>query len=154
MKVRRYQASDCDQVARLFHDTVHAINRRDYSPAQLEAWAPADIHFIDWQRRCSECQTFVADDDGTVAGFAQLESDGHIDCFYVHKDYQRCGVGRALVYAIAIAAGRLGCRQLFTEASLTAEPFFRSMGFEFIQRQSVSCRGQILVNCRMQRALE
>ncbi len=102
MKIRLFAKQDTEQVARLFHETVREINIRDYSSAQVEAWAPDDIYFRDWEKICSNRFTYVADDEGAIcrrhqapliAGFGELESNGHIDCFYCHKNYQRCGVG-------------------------------------------------------------
>ena len=37
MRLRVYRPEDCAAMAALFYDTVHTINRRDYSPAQLDA---------------------------------------------------------------------------------------------------------------------
>ena len=39
--IRNYASEDCLILARLFYDTVHTVNARDYTPEQLEAWAPA-----------------------------------------------------------------------------------------------------------------
>ena len=39
--IRNYAPEDCLILARLFYDTVHTVNARDYTPEQLEAWAPA-----------------------------------------------------------------------------------------------------------------
>lgn len=36
-RIRPYQPDDCLQLAALFYDTVHTVNARDYSPAQLDA---------------------------------------------------------------------------------------------------------------------
>ena len=67
--------------------------------------------------------------DGRPAGFADLEPDGHIDRFFVSADHQRRGVGRALLDALLAEARRLGLARVFTEASLTARPFFERHGF-------------------------
>ena len=39
MEIREYRPEDCAELTRLFYDTVHTVNRRDYAPAQLDAWA-------------------------------------------------------------------------------------------------------------------
>lgn len=44
MKIRLFETKDTEQVVRLFHDTVHAVNIRDYSSSQVNAWAPDDVH--------------------------------------------------------------------------------------------------------------
>ena len=38
--VRDFRPEDSAELGRLFYDTIHQINPRDYSPAQIEAWAP------------------------------------------------------------------------------------------------------------------
>ncbi len=39
MEIRSYAPSDIREMAALFYDTVHTVNARDYTPAQLDAWA-------------------------------------------------------------------------------------------------------------------
>lgn len=39
MELREYRPEDCEAITRLFYDTVHTVNQRDYTPAQLDAWA-------------------------------------------------------------------------------------------------------------------
>ncbi|WP_239033255.1 GNAT family N-acetyltransferase [Leptothermofonsia sichuanensis] len=103
---------------------------------------------------CSNRFTYVADDTGTIAGFAELEPDGHIDCFYCHKNYQRCGVGRQLYQAIEARARDQGIRYLTVEASITAQPFFQRMGFSLIKEQETACRGETFTNYVMEKWLE
>ena len=38
--IRTYTSKDCLLLAQLFYDTVHTVNARDYTPEQLQAWAP------------------------------------------------------------------------------------------------------------------
>lgn len=40
MEIRRFQDSDVHQIVLLFFETVHSVNLKDYSQAQLDAWAP------------------------------------------------------------------------------------------------------------------
>ena len=37
MKIREYRASDCRSLAELFYKTVHTVNAKDYTEAQLDA---------------------------------------------------------------------------------------------------------------------
>jgi putative acetyltransferase len=152
MKIRLFKTQDAESIAQLFHDTVHAVNCRDYSSRQVKAWAPDNLHFRDWAAVCSSRFTFVADDEGVIAGFAELEPNGHIDCFYCHKNYQRCGVGRQLYEAIEAKAIELSLNRLFVEASITAKPFFERMGFLVVQEQKVTRRGETFVNYTMEKS--
>lgn len=151
--IRPFRTSDAEQIARLFHDTVRTINLGDYSASQVRAWAPDDLHFRDWIASCSSRFTFVADDDGVIAGFGQLEANGHIDGFYCHAHYQRRGVGRQIYQAIEQHALSLSIRRLFAEVSITARPFFERMGFVVVTEQQVARRGEVFTNYVMEKML-
>jgi len=153
IKIRLFNKQDTEQIAQLFHETVREINISDYSANQVTAWAPDDIYFRDWASVCSQKFTYVADDNGTIAGFGQLESDGHIDCFYCHKNYQRMGVGSKIYHAIEAKAYELKIHRLYTEASITAKPFFQPMGFSVIKKQQVQRRGESFINYAMEKYL-
>ena len=153
MLIRLFQKQDSDQIAQLFHDTIREVNIRDYSSAQVQAWAPDDLYFIDWTEDCTSNFTYIAEEEDKIIGFAQLETDGHIDCFYCHKDYQRCGVGTRLYRAIEAKALELKIERLFVEVSITARAFFKSRGFTVVKEQQVTCRGEKLTNFVMEKSL-
>ncbi len=153
MQIRKYEIADTEQIVQLFYDTVHQVNIRDYTKAQVDAWAPADINIEIWMKSLSSKFTFVAEDDGIIAGFGQLETNGHIDCFYCHKDFQRKGVGTQILEHIESKAKDLGINKIFTEASITAKPFFESHKFIAIKKQEVERRGQKFINFIMEKNL-
>lgn len=153
MQIRLFRPEDADQIATLFHETVREVNVRDYSIAQVQAWSPDDLYFRDWATVCAQRFTYVAELDGLIVGFGELETNGHIDCFYCHKDYQRRGVGRSIYYAIELKARELNLDRLFTEASITAKPFFESLGFTLITAQQVLRRGETFTNYRVEKTL-
>jgi hypothetical protein len=39
-RIRDYEQVDARAIVRLFYETVHFVNRADYSEEQVEAWAP------------------------------------------------------------------------------------------------------------------
>jgi putative acetyltransferase len=92
--------------------------------------------------------------EGRIAGFSDLEPDGHIDMLYVHPDFQRRGVARALLQHVEQIARAMGLRRLYTEASLTARSAFEAMGFRVIVPQTVSVHGESMTNYRMEKRLE
>ncbi len=153
MRVRTYEISDTKQIVKLFYDTVHEVNIRDYTKAQVDAWAPADIDIASWTKNLSSKFTFVAEEAETIAGFGQLEANGHIDCFYCHKDFQRQGIGRIIFGQIDAKARNLGIKKLYTEASITAKHFFESQGFMVVKKQEVERRGQKFINFAMEKLI-
>ena len=82
--IRNYAPEDCLILARLFYDTVHTVNARDYTPEQLEAWAPAPPDPELWnpsflKHIFLKHITFVAEADGKIAGFGDIDSSGWRD---------------------------------------------------------------------------
>lgn len=151
--IRLFQPADAEEIANLFHQTVREVNIADYTLKQVEAWAPDDIYFRNWAKACAERFTYLAEIEGIVAGFGELETDGHIDCFYCHKDYQRMGIGKQIYAAIETKAKELGINRLYVEASITAKPFFSDLGFHSIKEQQVECRGEKFINYVMEKQL-
>jgi putative acetyltransferase len=152
--VREFHPDDALGLLSLFRDTIRRVNSRDYSAEQIRAWASDEIDEAKWSARFAGRFVAVAESAGRLVGFADLESTGHIDRFYVSADQQRRGVGRGLLDALVAEARRLGVCRLFTEASITARPFFESQGFTVLAAQVVVSRGVELTNYRMERRLD
>ena len=141
MIIREFEDEDTEGIVHLFTETVRKINSQDYSKEQIEAWAPQNPNLEKWRKRLAKTITFVAEENQKVIGFAQLENNGHIDCFYVAHDFINKGVGSKLLFEIEERAKALSITRLFTEASITAKPFFHKKGFKVIRGQFVELRG-------------
>ncbi len=153
MKIRCYGARDAPQLARLFYGTVHSVNRLDYSEEQVRAWAPIVPNPEEWHARMAGRRTLVAEEGGEVVGFAELEDDGHLGMLYVCGDAVGRGVGQRLYQAVEREGRRRGLGQIFTEASITARPFFERQGFRVVREQTVSRRGVSMTNFAMEKPL-
>ncbi|MDM8563687.1 GNAT family N-acetyltransferase [Candidatus Marithioploca araucensis] len=140
MKNRRYHQGEEQALWSLFYNSVHKVNSKDYSQAQIEAWAPSEWDMPQWKNRLRRTNPFVAEENGQLLGFAELEHNGHIDCFYCAHNWQRKGVGSALLNAIEANASKQGIARLYAEASITAKGFFESKGFSIEGEQTVSLR--------------
>lgn len=149
--IRSYQIRDTEAIMQLFYDTIHEVNIRDYSTAQVDAWAPRSTNVEDWKQSLSSKLTYVAEANETIVGFAELEANGHIDRFYCHKNSQRQGVGTQMLKQLELKAIALGIKRLFTEASITAKPFFESQRFVVIKQQEVERKGQKFINYVMEK---
>ena len=152
--IRPYRAADGAELAALFRSSVKAIARRDYTQSQVDAWAPDDIDVARFAARCAAKSTWIAECDDRVAGFSDLEGDGHVDMLYVHPDFQRRGVARALLVHIESLARARGLERLYTQASITACPAFEAQGFRVIAEQTVERKGESLTNYRMEKRLD
>jgi putative acetyltransferase len=152
IEIRPYQATDLDDVIAIFLDAIKNIASENYSPEQIKAWAQVDRDT--WSVRRMSRPTWVAEIDGTPAGWTDLEPDGHLDMLFVHSAFKRLGVASALLKKVESAARDLQLTRIFTEASLTARPVFERHGYTVIAEQSVFIRGEYVTNFRMEKILE
>jgi putative acetyltransferase len=155
VEVRDATAGDASAVADLFHDTILNVNVGDYSVAQVAAWAGPAPEPEMWERRIAADSNarrmFVATNHGQVVGFAEFEGDGHVETLYVHHEFQGHGIASRLLDRIEAEARHRGLERLYTEASITAEPFFRRRGFSIVRPQLVEVRGHTFRNFVMQK---
>jgi putative acetyltransferase len=155
MQLRPATPADAACLAAIYHDTIHRVNCRDYTAAQCHAWAPPESREPDgWIRKQAGRLTLVAEAAGQIVGFGELEPGGHLDCFYVHHAWQRCGVGRQLLAGLEAEARCQGVDRIFLEASITAQPFFLAQGYRVVRHQRVERRGDWLANAVMEKRLE
>lgn len=153
LHLRPFRNGDEAALRAVFYSSVHVLARRHYSPAQLAAWAPRLYDAAQWRERIRGNQPFIAELDGAIAGYADLQASGYIDQFFVAGAHGGRGVGKALMAHIHQQAASRGIGQLFSDVSLAAELFFRKSGFAIQARQQVEVRGAILANARMRKAL-
>ena len=152
LKIRVVRADDAAAIIEVFRSSVRNILRRDYTQDQLLAWAPDEIDIAGWEGYATR-RAFIAEDENGTAGFADLEDDGHVDMMYVHPRCQGKGVASALLSHLESVARSLGIQELYTEASITARFFFERRGFQLVEQQIVSTRGQNFINFRMKKLL-
>ncbi|SEF48941.1 GNAT family N-acetyltransferase [Vibrio hangzhouensis] len=149
--IRNYERKDAHVTWELKFQTIRNINIRDYSSEQVTAWAPANFDMDVWLKRVDNMKPFIAELNGQVVGFADLQQDGYIDHFFCHADYQGIGVGRALMEHI-FSIGRLnGVSRYYSAVSLTARPFYERYGFRVVKEQQMEVNGLLLTNFVMEK---
>ena len=153
MLVRTHRVGDIPGISQLYYDTIHHINSHDYTREQVDAWAPAvpDVSF--WKERFKKYRVYVAEEDGHVVGFTELAATGHIDCFFVHHEWQRRGVGTRLMDRLMATAGKEEMLRLFAEVSITAVAFFRDREFVVLRENETIRRNVKLKQFSMERWL-
>ena len=149
MTLRDYTKTDCAELADLFYDTVHTVNAKDYTQEQLDAWATGKVNLEAWNESFQAHHTVVAEMDGKIVGFGDIDETGYLDRLYVHKDYQRRGVAAAICDALE---QRTKAAEFTTHASITARPFFEKRGYTVAREQQVERRGVWLTNFVMKKS--
>lgn len=149
--IRQYKPDDAQQLANIYYFTIHNINVRDYSKEQVNAWAPSScLELTGWKKKWKTIKPLVALMDNKIVGFTEFEPNGHIDCFYVHHEYQDLGIGSSLMNEIFKKANDLNIKRVFAEVSITAKPFFEAKGFKVVKHQNIDIRGVTLTNFIME----
>lgn len=148
MILREYREADCKEMARLFFDTVHTVNRADYTKEQVDAWAPEEIDLESWNESFLEHHTIVAVQDGIVTGFGDMADGNYLDRLYVHREYQGKGIGSAICDRLE----RNVQGKITVHASITARSFFEKRGYRVVKAQQVERKGIVLANFVMEKA--
>lgn len=153
MNIQAYSEKWAKEIADVFYQSVHAIDSSVYTPEQKEAWAPTPVDYERWFERLNTRKPFVAIIKNQVAGFIELEADGHIDCTYTHPNFQGTGVASSLYEYLLLEAKKAGIKRLYVEASLIARPFFEHRGFSVVKKNEVQRNGVSLINFSMENYL-
>ena len=91
MVIVEYSSNWASEIANIFYQSVHAIDNSIYTVEQKNVWAPLPIDYEKWTKRLELKRPFLLLMNNQVAGFIELESNGHIDCLYVSPKFQRRG---------------------------------------------------------------
>jgi len=148
--IRIYQEGDHSAVAEIFTRAIHEIAIGCYTREQCLAWSDPEPNPEHWKKRCERKRPFVHVEGERIAGFLELDADGHIDCAYVHPDFARRGVMTGLVRHAIEVCRSAGLGRAYVEASLCAKPLFEKMGFQVTRENRVNIRGTELENFKME----
>jgi putative acetyltransferase len=151
--IREAVEDDFAPIGQLFFETIRTVALADYTPEQVAAWAPSVWSADEWRKRLAGQVVFVAVEQELLVGFISIERTGHIDFLFVHKDRQRQGIASALLGRALDLARQWGLARVFTEASLTARPFFERHGFAVTRPEDVIRHGVTLRRFHMERKL-
>ncbi|WP_198306345.1 GNAT family N-acetyltransferase [Arcobacter vandammei] len=144
-KIANYDKKYLKQIVELFTNTVHNINKKDYTKEQLNAWANLNYNLSIWEKRFEKSKPCLCILEDEVLGFCEYY-DGYIDCFYVHFKYQNCGIGKLLLNHILKLAKNENIDKIEVDTSITAKPFFEKFGFKEIKKNIVKRDDVELVN--------
>jgi len=161
IRIRRFRLGDEPALFQVFHSAIHLIAARDYTPEQIEAWAPANLDKDIWRERMRGIRPFVAElagssyaatdaaDEPVIVGYADVQESGYIDHFFVSGHHPRLGIGNALMARLHEEAARLGLTELTSDVSRSAQPFYAHHGFEIVEQRHPELRGVVVPNALM-----
>ncbi len=153
VRIRRFNLGEELALFGIYHSAIHLVASRDYTEEQINAWAPSSLKRELWIKRIQGINPFVAEIEGKLVGYADVQQTGYIDHFFVSGWHPRQGIGRSLMTVLEAEARRLQVTELTSDVSRTAQPFFKSFGFEVVEQRVPVIRGVEVPNAHMRKAL-
>lgn len=126
MELRQYRSSDCEALADVFYRSVHAIDKKHYSAEELGAWADGNVDRLAWNQAFLSHHTVVAEIDGVVVGFGDMDATGYLDRLFVLPEFQCRGIASALCDELEKSTH---VRTVSVHASRAARTFFENRGY-------------------------
>ncbi len=156
MLIRIASLDDAPAMSVLYRASVGVLGARDYSPAQVAAWAsltPTPSRFC--EKLVDGRVVIVApDDQQQLLAFGDLEADGHIDSLYSAPAAVGTGAAAAVYAELERRAQAAQIGRLYAEASEAARRFFLRRGFEVIARRDFEVAGTAIHNYAVEKRLD
>lgn len=147
LHIRPTTKADLAAVDALLARSYPKLLKADYPPSVLVTVLPVIARA---QPKLLSCGTYyVVEEEGQVLGAGGWTRDrkdpelGHIRHVATDDRALRRGVGRALMAHCFDAARAAGVRRMECWATLTAEPFYKAVGFETVGPMDVTLEGGI-----------
>ncbi len=153
MHIRPFHIGDETALYAVFYSAVHELASKNYTLEQINAWAPQSPDPDLWARRMQCIRPFVVEHAGQIVAYADVQSNGYIDHFFVSGSHARQGVGTMLMNSIHEASNVQGIKVLTSDVSRTAQPFFEKFDFAVVEKRSPVIRGVVVPNALMQKKL-
>lgn len=166
LSLRKATLDDRPALEELIAESARGLSRPDYSDAQVEAALGAAFGVDSDLIR--DGTYFVAESDGRIVGCggwsrrrtlfggdaqpgrrAELLDPAHdsarIRAFFVHPDWARQGIGRAIFERCEAEAREHGFRSTELYATLPGERFYRALGYSGEERVAHSLSGGVTI---------
>jgi len=137
--IENYNSKMAAELWQVYFTSIRMVCINDYSEEQIQAWAPEPFDLNLFKEKMDKINPFIALLKGKVIGYADLQTDGLIDHFFVHGEYQGIGAGTALMKKI-LKEGR-SKPKLYSYVSHTAKPFYINHGFVLEKVRQEEIRG-------------
>ena len=153
--IRVAQQSDVIELRDLYKNTVLEINRRDYSQEEVEDWASCGDDLAKIKGMIETHYFIVAvDQQSQVVGFSSITPQGYLHSMFIHKDFQGKVIATMLLKEIERYAIAEGIKQITSEVSITARPFFEKNGYAVKMEQKRRANQCCLTNFWMAKDLD
>jgi len=135
MIIREAKVKDAQAIMALQERSVLGLCQGDYTLEQLEEWVSLGTLKV-YQLRLENHRAWVAVAEGHIAGYVRWNPMSNELCsVYVDPDYTRQGIATKLMAIACEDAASHGVGKMWLDASLTAVPFYKTLGWKFVENR-------------------
>ena len=147
--IRLFEPRDAKACHAIFADCIQAD---PYIPPQTKKRLIRLDSPVSFIMRAREYYTVVLEEDGEVVATGGLALN-EIRALYVSRAHQKSGIGTKILDHLEARVDREKFGFIFLNASLSAEGFYRQLGYRSIRRQSHSFDGLPLETIYMEKKI-
>ena len=152
--IRPLEEKDLYDMQNLFHSTVLNINIKDYTTEEVEDWASCGDDIEHWKEILFNNQFIGAfDKQDNLIGYSSMNKRGYMHSMFVHKDWQGKGIATQLLYEVEKIARQYEVKEITSDVSKTARPFFEHKGYVVECEQKQQANRLKLTNYKMKKVL-
>lgn len=153
-KIRPLEEKDIHDMQSLFHSTVLNVNIKDYTKEEVEDWASCGNDMEHWKEIIFNNQFIgVFDKQDNLIGYSSMNKNGYMHSMFVHKDWQGKGIATLLLSEVEKIARQYKVKEITSEVSKTARPFFEHKGYVVECEQKQQANRLKLTNYKMKKVL-
>ena len=153
-KIRPLEEKDLYNMQNLFRSTVLNVNIKDYTKEEVEDWASCGDDIEHWKELLSSNQYVGAfAEQNYLIGFSSMNKNGYLHSMFVHKDWQGKGIATQLLSEVEKIARQYEVKEITSEVSKTARPFFEHKGYVVECEQKHQANRLKLTNYKMKKVL-
>ncbi|WCO00849.1 GNAT family N-acetyltransferase [Psychroserpens ponticola] len=140
---REATQEDLPEITAIYRDTIRAVNSKDYSEEQIEAWSSGADDTKKWQDRIKKFYFLVAEVDNQIVGFSYLKQGYYLENIFVHKDFQRQTIASKLLRIMESQVSINGNDTIKSDISISALDFFDSHFYDVEKKLKKSFKGKV-----------
>ena len=140
---REATQDDLPEITSIYRDTIRAVNCKDYTEEQIEAWSSGADDLKKWQDRIKKFYFLVAEVNHQIVGFSYLRNGYYLENMFVHKDFQRKTIASKLLRIMESQVSINGHDTIKSDISTTALDFFDSHFYDVEKKQKKSFKGKV-----------
>ncbi len=132
MKVRKFRKEDAEEICGLVKDSFNKFVSSSFTKKGSKNF----LNFCNREniiKKSEDSNVFVGVIDGKIVGtvsFSIKKGTGKIGWLFVHKDYQRNNIARALMSKAEEFYVRKGIKSVRVNSSVYAQKFYEKLGYK------------------------